>query len=157
MDTWTTLNEPFVSANHGYVTGEHAPGRTSMGDGMAASHHLLLAHGLAGQRIREIAPDARLAIVLNFTPVEAASDSEEDQAEALHTDHLENYWYADPLAGYGYPQETADFYEWDQSEVRDGDLELILAGTNLLDEDAQQHIFGDIIGRKVTGEVRVRW
>ncbi len=39
----------------------------------------------------------------------------------------------------------------------DGDLELILAGTNLLDEDAQQHIFGDIIGRKVTGEVRVRW
>ena len=39
----------------------------------------------------------------------------------------------------------------------DGDLELILAGTNLLDEDAQQHIFGDIIGRKVTGEVRWRW
>jgi iron complex outermembrane receptor protein len=39
----------------------------------------------------------------------------------------------------------------------DGDLELILAGTNLFDEDAQQHVFGDIIGRKITGEVRVRW
>ena len=25
IGTWTTLNEPFVSANHGYVTGEHAP------------------------------------------------------------------------------------------------------------------------------------
>ena len=39
----------------------------------------------------------------------------------------------------------------------EGDLEFILAGTNLLDDDAQQHVFGDIVGRKVTGELRYRW
>ncbi len=132
IDTWATLNEPFVSANHGYVTGEHAPGRTSMSDGMSASHHLLLAHGLAGQRIRDLAPDADLAIVISFTPVETASDSEDDRIAALHQENLENRWYSDPVGGLGYPQETADFYEWDQSEVHDGDLDIISAPIDLL-------------------------
>ena len=27
VSDWTTMNEPFVIANHGYLTGEHAPGR----------------------------------------------------------------------------------------------------------------------------------
>ncbi len=132
IDTYTTLNEPFVSANHGYVTGEHAPGRTSMAEGMAASHHLLLAHGLAGERIRELAPHARLAIVLNFTPVEAASDSADDTKRAALKDDLENRWYADPIAGLGYPSDTAEHYAWEQTEVFDGDLDLISQPIDLL-------------------------
>jgi beta-glucosidase len=132
IDTWTTLNEPFVSANHGYVTGEHAPGRTSMAEGMAASHHLNLAHGLAGARIRDLAPDARLAIVLNFTPTEPASDDEADVVASHHQDNLENRWYSDPIAGLGYPDDTADHYQWDRSEILDGDLELISAPIDLL-------------------------
>lgn len=132
IGTWTTLNEPFVSANHGYITGEHAPGRTSMADGMAASHHLMLAHGLAGQKIREFAPHARLAIVLNFTPVEVASSDPADVEKALHIENLENRWYSEPLAGRGYPKATADHYNWDQSEVHDGDLDIISAPIDLL-------------------------
>jgi len=130
--TWTTLNEPFVSASHGYVTGEHAPGRKSMADGFAASHHLMLAHGLAGQRIRANAPAARLAIVLNFTPTYPATDSEADRIATLHQENLENRWYIDPLAGNGYPEVTALHYNWDQSEVHDGDLDIISAPIDLL-------------------------
>ncbi len=132
VDTWTTLNEPFVVANHGYVTGEHAPGRTLMADGMAASHHLNLAHGLAGERIRSLAPDARLATVLNFTPMRPATESEVDRLEAYHRNNLENRWYSDPIAGLGYPEDTADFYKWDCSEVRDGDMEVISQPIDLL-------------------------
>lgn len=132
IGTWTTLNEPFVSANHGYVTGEHAPGHTSMAEGLAASHHLNLAHGLAGQRIRSLAPDARLAIVLNFTPQEPATDSEADRLATHHQNNLENRWYADPLAGLGYPDDTADHVDWDRSELLDGDLEIISAPIDLL-------------------------
>ena len=132
ITTWTTLNEPFVSANHGYVTGEHAPGHTSMAEGMAASHHLNLAHGLAGARIRSAAPDARLATVLNFTPIEPASDAEADRVAAHHQHNLENRWYSDPLAGLGYPDDTADHYRWDRSEILDGDLDLIAAPIDLL-------------------------
>ncbi len=132
IDTWTTLNEPFVSANHGYVTGEHAPGRTSMAEGMAASHHLLLAHGLAGERIRELAPSARLAITLNFTPVDAADDSADTRDRAQIVDELENRWYADPLGGYGYPETTAAHYGWTGDEVKPGDMALIEAPIDLL-------------------------
>lgn len=132
IGTWTTLNEPFVSANHGYVTGEHAPGHTSMDEGFAASHHLMLGHGLAGQKIREFAPDARLAIVLNFTPVEAATNDPTDADFAQHVDNLENRWYIEPLAGRSYPQATAEHYGWDQSEVLDGDLDIISAPIDLL-------------------------
>ena len=35
--------------------------------------------------------------------------------------------------------------------------ELVVAGTNLLDRDIKQHVFGDIIGRKISIEVRQRF
>ncbi len=132
VKTFTTLNEPFVSANHGYVVGEHAPGHTSMEMGLAASHHLLLGHGLAGERIRAGAPDARLAIVINFTPLEPATDSEADRVETYHRNHLENHWYSDPVFGLGYPEDTADHVGWDRSEIQDGDMEIISAPIDLL-------------------------
>jgi len=132
ITTWSTLNEPFVSADHGYVTGEHAPARTSRADGLAAAHHLLLGHGLAVERIRATAPDADIAIVLNFTPAHAATDSEADQLMALHKNNWENRWYADPLDGKGYPQETVEHFGWDQAEIHEGDLELISAPIDLL-------------------------
>lgn len=36
-------------------------------------------------------------------------------------------------------------------------LTLQILGANLFDEDVQQHIFGDIIGRKVTGQLGFRF
>jgi beta-glucosidase len=132
IGTYTTLNEPFVSADHGYVTGEHAPGRTSRSEGLAAAHHLLLAHGLAGERIRAAASGSRLAIVINFTPIEPATDSAADIQNAHHQNNWENHWYADPIAGLGYPQDTADYYGWAQTEVHDGDLEIIATPIDLL-------------------------
>ena len=132
IGTWTTLNEPFVSANHGYVTGEHAPGHTSLREGFAASHHLLLAHGLAGERIRALAPDAELAIVLNFTPAEPATDDPADIAEFQIREDIENRWYSDPIGGFGYPAATSEALGWDQSEVLDGDMELISQPIDLL-------------------------
>ena len=75
VGNWMTMNEPFVVANHGYLTGEHAPGRSSLRDSLAASHHVLLAHGLAMERIRSVVRDANVGIVLNFTPVTPVGDS----------------------------------------------------------------------------------
>ncbi len=143
VGTWTTLNEPFVSAILGYVTGEHAPGMTSRAAGFSASHHLMLAHGLAGERIRALAPDSRLAIVLNFTPVEAASDADADVHEAKIVDEIHNRWYIDPLMGRGYPEAATAHYGWDQSEVQDGDLDVISAPIDVL---GINYYFRQIIG-----------
>lgn len=124
IDLWTTLNEPFVSSHHGYVSGEHAPGHTSLPEGLTAAHHLLLAHGLAQERMRSMTK-ADMAIVLNFTHLRAATDSEEDRAYLHHRHNLENCWFINPLDGKGYPEESVEYLEWDQAEVLDGDMELV--------------------------------
>ena len=122
---WTTMNEPFVIANHGYLTGEHAPGRRCLRDSLAASHHVLLGHGLAMDRIRSIAPQAEVGITLNFTPAFRTSETAAavDRHELI--DDLENWWYVNPIGGRGYPTRTSERLSWDQREVLDGDLDLI--------------------------------
>ena len=49
---WITLNEPWVSAWMGYGLGVHAPGHKDSARALAATHHLLLGHGLAVERMR---------------------------------------------------------------------------------------------------------
>jgi len=58
---WTTLNEPWVSAFIGHYEGRHAPGLRDLGAAVAASHHLLLAHGLAFEALRATLPSADIA------------------------------------------------------------------------------------------------
>jgi beta-glucosidase len=125
VGNWMTLNEPFVTANHGYLTGEHAPGRSSLSDSLATSHHLLVGHGLAMERIRNFVRDANVGIVLNFTPVMPIGASPAALDRQRIVDDIENRWYVEPLGGHGYPQYTVDRLGWDQSEVRAGDMELI--------------------------------
>ena len=48
---WATFNEPWCSAFLGHASGEHAPGRTDPAEAVVASHHLLLAHGLATEAL----------------------------------------------------------------------------------------------------------
>ena len=130
---WTTLNEPFCSARFGYVTGTMAPGRTSPALGYAASHHLLLGHGLAVERIRDRCPDADASIVLNFGAIRAASDRPEDVAAAELDHTLLNRWYVEPIAGHGYPIDAlVRGVPWDGAEIRDGDLDVIAAPIDVL-------------------------
>lgn len=124
---WMTLNEPWVSAHLGYAVGEHAPGRTSLEDSLAAAHHLLLAHGLAVPRIRAVVPAAEVGIVLNLHPVHPVSAHSEDQAAATALDGTVNRWYLDPLAGRGYPSDAQAFLGWKAGPVEPGDLETIAA------------------------------
>ncbi len=55
---FTTLNEPWCSAFKGYTAGDHAPGHQSRAEGLAAAHHLLLAHGKAVAELRRRRPGA---------------------------------------------------------------------------------------------------
>ena len=132
VTNWMTLNEPFVSANHGYLTGEHAPGRRSLNDALAASHHLLVGHGLAMQRIRQAAPAAQVGIVLNFTPVTPIGSSPAALDRQQLVNDVENRWYVDPIGGRGYPQCTVDRLGWTKREVLGGDMDLIAQPIDML-------------------------
>ena len=53
---WITLNEPLQAAHQGYRVGTHAPGKTDDALAAAATHHLLLGHGLALEAMRSVLP-----------------------------------------------------------------------------------------------------
>src|SRR5918999_1577318 len=76
---WITLNEPWVSAWMGYGIGVHAPGRKSTAEALAATHHLLLGHGLAIEKMRSLGHgDNQLGITLNLYSVRPASHDPSD-------------------------------------------------------------------------------
>jgi beta-glucosidase len=127
-----TLNEPWVVATLGHEAGIFAPGETSRKAAMQASHHLLLGHGLAlaALRAQRVAPP--LGIVLNQSPVHAATDSAEDLAKARLDDGLVIRWYMDPLLLGSYPPDVLSFLGPDAPPVRDGDMDIIRAPLDFL-------------------------
>ena len=146
---WMTLNEPYVSASKGHVSGKHAPGMRDLAAGLAAAHHLLLGHALATQRIRSLAPAADAGIVLNFTPAQPATNAPADVELAAVTHGWENEWYIDPIVRGAYPGATADALGWDQAEVHDGDLELISAPIDVLGVNYYTRTVESAVGQQI--------
>lgn len=132
---WTTLNEPWCSAMHGYVHGVMAPGRRDLAAGISAVHHLLLGHGLATQRMRAAAPaGTQFGITLNMGTADPATDSEFDRDAARREDGTGVRIYLDPLVHGRYPADVeADLAERGITlPVQDGDLEIISAPLDFL-------------------------
>ncbi len=127
LATITTHNEPWVVAVLGYEQGIFAPGIKSRAAAAQASHHLLLSHGLALQALREQGSKARLGIVLNLSPVQSATDTEADRAQALLEDGKLVRWYMDPLFKGSYPADVLAHLGADAPQVQAGDMEAITA------------------------------
>ena len=73
---WITLNEPWVSAWMGYGLGVHAPGHKDSARALAATHHLLLGHGLAMERMRSAGDENQLGVTVNLHPAHPSRDRE---------------------------------------------------------------------------------
>ena len=130
---WTTINEPYVVANLGYVTGRHAPGRTlSQAEGFDAAHHLMVGHALAMDSIRAESAAASVGIALNFTPVTRLGDDPADVHMAAVTDAIHNRWFLEPLAGLPYPAVASVDADWDADVVLRGDMDMIAAPIDFL-------------------------
>lgn len=136
---WITINEPWCASMLAYAGGEHAPGHTDPREATAAVHNILLAHGLAAQRMRAIAQDQgwdlNLGIVLNFAePWPADPDDAACQEAVRRIDGATARIFLDPLFLGEYP---ADVLE-DMSQaglgrnVAPGDLDLISAPLDFL-------------------------
>lgn len=129
---WTTHNEPWVHAWIGYAWGEHAPGRTSEADAVAAAHHLLLSHGWAVDAIRRSAPGALVGISLNLHEAYPHSDTPEDEAAAWQVDGQGNRWFLDPIFRGSYPADLLERNQLVAPFVRDGDHEAIAVPIDFL-------------------------
>ncbi|MGF1473839.1 MAG: GH1 family beta-glucosidase [Rubrobacteraceae bacterium] len=131
---WITLNEPWVSAWLGYGAGVHAPGHADPGKALSATHHLLLGHGLALERLRHAGDDNHLGITLNLSPVRPSRDRGPDREAARRVDGNTNRLYLDPLFRGRYPEDVRDHYGQlaDFGFVQEGDLEKISAPLDFL-------------------------
>ncbi len=125
---WITLNEPWVSAWMGYGTGVHAPGIKDVSKALAATHHLLLGHGLALENMRSLARENnQVGITLNLSAVRPATGDAADVEAARRVDGNANRLYLDPIFRGSYPEDMLEHYrpESDFAFVREGDLERI--------------------------------
>ena len=128
VDKWTTFNEPWCSAWLGYGYGHHAPGRESIGEAVAATHHLLLAHGLGVRLARSIRPDVEIGLTLNLGVLRPGTAEQEDLEAVRRADGNQNRIYLDPLFRGSYPDDMLEHYADVSpgfSVVGDGDLEII--------------------------------
>ena len=106
---WTTLNEPWVSTDAGYLHGAHAPGHRSAFEAPIASHRLLLAHAEAVRTYRAEGRH-RIGLVVNLEPKYPASDDAADLAATVRADAYMNRQYLDPVFLGRYPEELAEVF-----------------------------------------------
>jgi beta-glucosidase len=122
---WITLNEPQVVSTNGYRNGDHAPGLRDADAADAATHHLLLGHGLATRALRDLGA-GEVGITLDMHPVRVlGGGSEELEWGRLITDAAANGIYLEPVLYGRYPVHAPEALLPPPSLVADGDLEMI--------------------------------
>ena len=124
---WTTLNEPWVVADAGYLHGVHAPGHADLFEAPLVSFNLLRAHASAVDAYRAEGRH-QIGIVVNLEPKYPASDRPEDVAATARARAYMNRQYLDPVFFGTYPRALHEifgeawpgFSETDLAEIRKG-------------------------------------
>ncbi len=121
---WATLNEPWVVADGGYLTGVLAPGHRSPWEAPIAAHHLLRAHAKAVQAYRAEGRH-QVGLVVNIEPKHAASASAADAAATARAHAYMNRQYLDPALLGRYPEELREVWGEAWPDWPDADLAAI--------------------------------
>jgi beta-glucosidase len=136
VESWITVNEPLVVSHLGYRIGIHAPGLVDEAAAAAATHHLLLGHGLATAALRAAVPGAKVGITLNLTPVlvdpHANGSTELLERARLVADATHNGVFLEPVLFGRYPEHAPAAILPPASLVHDGDLATISAPIDFL-------------------------
>jgi beta-glucosidase len=107
---WSTLNEPWVVTDGGYLFGTNAPAHRNVYEAPIAAHHLLLAHGAGVAAFRESGARGGIGLVVNLEPKYPASESAEDHAAAERADIYMNRQFLDPVFFGRYPEGLAEIF-----------------------------------------------
>jgi beta-glucosidase len=132
VKNWMTHNEPWVHSMVGHFYGDHAPGLKNLKTALQTAHHMLLAHGLALEVIRENSKGSSAGIVNNLEWIEPASSSIRDREAAARHDGAFNRWYLDPIFYGSYPQDMMDWYADDAPIIEPGDMKIISSPIDFL-------------------------
>jgi beta-glucosidase len=126
VSRWITVNEPQVVSNNGYRHGQHAPGLRDPEAATAATHHLLLGHGLATRALRDLGA-AEVGITLDLHPIRSLGGTGEGDVESarLITDAMVNGLYLEPVLSGRYPVHAPADMLPPPALIADGDMEII--------------------------------
>lgn len=134
VSQWMTINEPWCSAFLGYQNGHHAPGYQDAEKALAATHHLLLGHGLAVDAIRSTGHPATVGLAHNQAVIRPHGANAADTRAARRADGVRNRIFTDPLFKGAYPadvlEDLADISDF--SFVQEGDLATISSPLDFL-------------------------
>ncbi len=150
VSAWTSLNEPWCSSFLSYIGGEHAPGRQDVSAGLAAAHHLLLAHGLATRELRSRDESLQLGITLNLTVADPVDPNDEGDIDAARRiDGQFNRVFLDPIFRGTYPEDVLQDVEGMGLErvIRSGDLDII---STRIDALGINYYHGDYVSARPT-------
>jgi beta-glucosidase len=149
VERWITINEPLIVANLGYREGLHAPGITDPAQAAAATHHVLLAHGLAVTALRAACPaPPQAGITLNLAPMYPATP--EAARAASVRDAEENGVFLEPLLRGSYPSLLPA--DRTPADVRDGDFDVIRTPIDFLGVNYYMPHFVDAAGLDISPE-----
>ncbi|MGZ5472321.1 MAG: GH1 family beta-glucosidase [Thermoanaerobaculia bacterium] len=121
---WSTLNEPWVVMDGGYLHGVLAPGHRNHYEAPLVTHNLLRAHGAAVQAYRSVGRH-QIGLVVNLEPKYAATDSDADAAAVRRADVYMNRHYLDPIFLGSYPSELREMFGKAWPQFPDGDFDAI--------------------------------
>ena len=127
VEMWSTLNEPWVVTDGGYLHGVLAPGHANPYEAAIAAHNLMRAHGTAVQRFRssKAGKKGKVGIAINLEPKYPASKSAEDLDATRRADAYMNRQYLDPIFLGHYPKEMREIFGEAWPEWPDEDMRLI--------------------------------
>lgn len=120
---WATLNEPWVVTHGGYLHGALAPGHKNLFETPIASRNLMLSHGAAVKRYRQVGKH-EIGLVLNLEPKFPASQSDTDRKAAERSDTYMNRQYIDPVFGKDCPPLMKEIFGDAWRDWTDEELEL---------------------------------
>lgn len=109
VSIWTTLNEPWVVVDAGYLHGVHAPGHRSPYEAARVAQALLRAHGLAVQAFR-VEGKGRIGLVVNLEPKEPASSDPGDLEACERSHQYMNRQFLDPVLLGRDPERMPEIY-----------------------------------------------
>ncbi|MFH1284989.1 MAG: GH1 family beta-glucosidase [Candidatus Micrarchaeota archaeon] len=134
VSLWITLNEPWIQVDHGYAIGDRAPEIASIPKAVEAAHNLLLAHGKAVQRYRQMKLKGKIGITLDLCPIYSAFNSKENKLAVEKHDQFRNRWFLDPLLRGKYPCELLNFFQTNYSapSIQKNDMNLISSPIDFL-------------------------
>ena len=109
VQRWSTINEPWVVTDGGYLHGALAPGHRNKYEAPIAAHNLMRASGAGIQAYRATGRH-EIGVVFNIEPKYPASNRPEDIAATRRAQAYMNEQFADPALLGSYPPELKEVF-----------------------------------------------